>query len=90
MRMMRLISQVVLALATVFAGVVANAAADASTTGIRALVQRRLPQHVDSFQFELVNASTAAARNNDTYLVSTTKDGKILVQGNTLSSLLSG
>lgn len=87
---MRLGSQVILAAAAAFAAVVTDAAANTSTAGIEALVQRRLPQHAGSFQFELVNVSTAAPKSNDTYAVSSTEDGKILVQGNTLSALLSG
>ncbi|KAJ9157206.1 Alpha-N-acetylglucosaminidase [Pleurostoma richardsiae] len=61
-----------------------------STAGVEALVRRRLPQHVDNFQFAIVNASQPAALENDRYIVSTTSDGKILVEGNSLSALLSG
>jgi hypothetical protein len=87
---MRLLPRIILTVAATVAGVVANGAADVSTTGVEALVQRRLPQHAGAFQFELVNVSTAKSRGNDTYAVSSTNDGKVLVQGNTLSALLSG
>ena len=60
-----------------------------SIAGVEALVQRRLPQHVNSFQFEIVNASQANGLGSDRYVVSSA-GGKILVQGNTLSALLSG
>ena len=60
-----------------------------SVAGVEALVQRRLPQHVDSFQFEIVNASQPNGLGGDRYVVSSA-GGKILVQGNSLSALLSG
>jgi alpha-N-acetylglucosaminidase len=65
-----------------------------STEGIYNLVQRRIPQHADSFQFSLVNATltrfSASGRPNDQYVVSTSGDGKVLVEGNSLSALASG
>ncbi|CEJ59702.1 hypothetical protein PMG11_08314 [Penicillium brasilianum] len=60
-----------------------------STEGIFSLVQRRLPKHADSFQFTLVNA-TQATNTSDEYVVSTTANGKVLVQGSSLSALSSG
>lgn len=87
---MRLLPGVILTVTVAIQGAVAMAAANVSTTGVEALVRRRLPQHDEAFQFELVNVSTAASRGNDTYVVSSTTDGKILVEGNTLSALLSG
>lgn len=81
---------VILTVVAAVAAVVANAATDVSTTGVEALVKRRLPQHAGSFQFELVNVSTSASKGNDTYAVSSSEDGKIVVQGNSLSALLSG
>jgi alpha-N-acetylglucosaminidase len=86
---MRLLLRASLIVAAVV-GVVADAAANVSTAGVEALIQRRLPQHVHSFQFDLVNVSTAAVKENDTYVVSSSNHGKILVQGNTPSALLSG
>jgi len=80
---MHLVSRIVLTVAAAVAAV----SAGLSTSGVEALVERRLPQHASSFQFKLVNLSTAA---NDSYVVSNIDDGKILVQGNTLSALLSG
>ena len=80
---MRFVSRIVVTVAAAVAAV----SAGLSTTGVEALVQRRLPQHASSFQFELVNLSTTG---NDSYVVTTTDDSRILVQGNTLSALLSG
>ncbi len=60
-----------------------------SIAGVEALVQRRLPQHVNSFQFEIVNASQPNGLGSDRYVVSSV-GGKIVVQGNSLSALLSG
>lgn len=57
------------------------------TLGIVDLVKRRLPNHVDDFEFRLLgNQSTTS---NDAYSVSSV-DGKILVEGNSLSALSSG
>jgi alpha-N-acetylglucosaminidase len=60
-----------------------------STEGISNLVQRRLPKHADSFRFSLVNA-TQATNTYDKYVVSTTANGTVLVQGSSLSALSSG
>jgi alpha-N-acetylglucosaminidase len=60
-----------------------------STAGIEALVQRRLPRHVHSWEFSIVNASVPG-QGNDTYTVSSTKNGTILVEGNTISALSMG
>jgi hypothetical protein len=60
-----------------------------STQGIYNLVQRRLPNHADSFQFSLVNV-TQSNSTYDRYTVSTAPNGKVLVQGNTLSALSTG
>ncbi|KAJ6114723.1 hypothetical protein N7486_000501 [Penicillium sp. IBT 16267x] len=60
-----------------------------STEGISNLVQRRLPKHADSFRFSLVNA-TQATNIYDEYVVSTTANGTVLVQGSSLSALSSG
>jgi alpha-N-acetylglucosaminidase len=60
-----------------------------STAGVESLVQRLLPQHASSFRFALVDAPNADV-TKDTYTVSSTNDGSILVQGNSVSALLSG
>lgn len=65
-----------------------------STQGILDLVARRLPSHVDSFEFRLTaNESLpiiVSTKTNDVYQVSSTSNGKILVEGNSLSALSSG
>ena len=75
-------------------GVVVFASAQ-STRGIIDLVQRRLPNHVDDFTFRILEDSmepinTATNVSNDVYSVSSTPDGKILVEGNSLIALASG
>lgn len=67
---------------------VASTVVAQSTQGIYDLVQRRLPNHAGSFQFSLVNA-TQSNSTFDQYTVSTA-NGKVFVQGNTLSALSSG
>ncbi|KAI1320229.1 tim-barrel domain-containing protein [Xylariaceae sp. FL0255] len=62
-------------------------------TGIQNLLKRRLPQHASNFEFAIVNATNATAeleRVNDDYEVYSTINGKILVQGNSVSGLLYG
>jgi alpha-N-acetylglucosaminidase len=63
-----------------------------STQGIVDLVRRRMPGHANSFEFELVGASSTANQSNplDEYNVTSTSSGKILVQGTSLSALASG
>lgn len=65
-----------------------------STQGIIDLVARRLPSHNDAFEFQLTaNESlplVVATKTNDDYRVSSTSNGKILVEGNSLSALSSG
>lgn len=58
-----------------------------STQGIYDLVQRRMPQHADSFQFSVVNFTNQL---QDHYVVSTLDNGTVSVQGNSLSALSSG
>lgn len=60
-----------------------------STEGIYKLVQRRLPDHADSFRFTLVNA-TQTTGSYDQYVVSTAVNGTVMVQGSSLSALSSG
>ncbi|KAL6691347.1 glycoside hydrolase family 89 protein [Trichoderma pleuroticola] len=57
------------------------------TAGIKALVKRRLPQHENSFTFSLANDTASAA---ESYIVLSTADGKIHVQGTSLSSIVYG
>jgi alpha-N-acetylglucosaminidase len=65
-----------------------------STQGIIDLVARRLPSHADAFEFLLTaNESlpiVVATKTNDEYRVSSTSEGKILVEGNSLSAISSG
>ena len=63
-----------------------------STQGILDLVQRRLRNHVNDFEFQLLVDGTGNSTkpNNDNYIVSSQTDGKILVEGNSLSALASG
>jgi len=66
-----------------------------STQGILDLVKRRLPNNVDDFEFRLTGnesypISTAIRAFNDEYTVSSTPDGKILVEGNSIIALASG
>jgi len=63
-----------------------------STQGILDLVQRRLPDHVDDFEFQLLASGTGNNSKpvNDNYIISSTTDAKILIQGNSLSALSSG
>lgn len=71
-------------------GILAPVALSLSTDGIYDLVKRRLPQQADRFEFSLVNETEKNATINDQYIVSSTSDGKILVEGNSLSALSSG
>ncbi|KAI0420631.1 glycoside hydrolase family 89 protein [Xylaria grammica] len=70
----------------------------ASTAGVESLVRRRLPQHADSFRFEIVGdleaditqSDAETERVNDSYVVSSAEDGTVVVQGNTAGALLAG
>ncbi|KAI0394292.1 glycoside hydrolase family 89 protein [Xylariaceae sp. FL0594] len=98
---MRVFKSAVVAWGLVAAGTAALRTA-ASTAGIESFVQRRLPRHVGSFLFELVDPEpdskskgaseldVQGERLNDSYNVSSTDDGKILVQGNTVGGLFAG
>ena len=87
---MLLLSHLIVAVSIVATSAIAASVADVSTDGVAALVQRRLPQHADAFEFTLVNISTSTTRENDSYTVTSTVGGKIVVEGNTVSALLSG
>lgn len=58
-----------------------------STAGIEALVKRRLPQHENSFTFSLF-ANTGS--ESESYSIMSTRDGKIQVQGTSLSAIVYG
>jgi alpha-N-acetylglucosaminidase len=71
------------------------AQAKTATDGILDLVKRRLPAHVDDFIFNLQGykidlISSSNPPTNDKYNISSTDDGKILVEGNSLGALASG
>ena len=78
---------------TIILGIlIAGTAASAqSVQGILDLVKRRLPNHVAKFTFSIVNATAASpSKHNDEYTVSRSANGKILVEGNSLSGLSIG
>ena len=80
-------------LLTIILGVLSagTAASAQSVQGILDLVQRRLPNHVAEFTFSIVNATAASPfKYNDEYTVSTSANGKILVEGNSLSAISMG
>lgn len=61
------------------------------TEGIYNLVKRRLPEHVDSFEFSLVDdgGSDSNVPLNAEFVV-TASGGKVRIEGNSLSALSSG
>jgi alpha-N-acetylglucosaminidase len=78
----------------IWATVLIVTAPSQSIQGILDLVQRRLPDHVGNFEFRLVGnenvSSSIMTKENDQYIVSSTADGKILVEGNSVIALASG
>ncbi|EAW06433.1 alpha-N-acetylglucosaminidase [Aspergillus clavatus NRRL 1] len=58
-----------------------------SIDGIYDLVRRRIPRHADSFRFSLVDFNSTG---NDQFVVSSTDNDTILVEGSTLSALSYG
>lgn len=74
--------------AMIFNFIVQSEAAQ-SIQGLVDLLQRRLPDHVDDFEFQIRGNHTLGI-TNDEYVVSQTSVGKILVEGNSLSALASG
>lgn len=72
----------------------ALASITASTDGVRNLVKRRLPDHIDDFKFRLTGDTVEYPITGqppiDNYVVSSTTDGKILVEGNSPIALASG
>lgn len=87
---MHLVKLVSWAAAAAGVGAIVTRASAPSTAGVEALVQRRLPHHSKSFEFAIVNATASTELVNDTFKVSSTHNGKLLIQGNTVSALLSG
>ncbi|KAJ5884746.1 hypothetical protein N7495_009256 [Penicillium taxi] len=65
------------------------AAASSFPSGVYELVKRRLPQHVDQFQFEIVSNITTDD-GHDQFKVESAPNGKVLVKGHSLSALSSG
>lgn len=65
-------------------------ALSASTQGIVDLVQRHMPNHVDDFSFALVYDKGSNDTENDRYTVAMDAQGKISVQGNSISALAVG
>lgn len=85
---------------TLLAGVLALAASTLaqSTAGLTSLLARRMPNHVDSFSFKLVNASSLDVTNSsahntsvyDSYSVIRTANGTVAIEGTTISALSQG
>ncbi|KAI9743082.1 MAG: hypothetical protein M1818_003377 [Claussenomyces sp. TS43310] len=67
-----------------------------STAGLLKLVERRLPNHANDFTFSLIEDLAAAVSSNspsiknDAYSVSSSEDGKIHIEGTSLSALSKG
>lgn len=62
-----------------------------STDGVAAFIKRRLPDHADSFEVSITKAAEASAATNDAYTVSTSRtNGKIQIQGTSLSAVMQG
>lgn len=64
-------------------------ATEKSVQGLIKLLGRRLPAHVDDFEFQIQGNHTLG-ETNDEYVVSQTVAGKILIEGNSLSGIASG
>lgn len=89
MQILTLISGLLAIASTAVAAPAARSAdSEPSTTGIESLLQRRLPQHAEKFEFSIVNATSLG--ENDVYAVSNGKNGKIKVEGSSLSALATG
>ena len=89
MQILTLISGLLAIASTAVAAPAARCAdSEPSTTGIESLLQRRLPQHAEKFEFSIVNATSLG--ENDVYAVSNGENGKIKVVGSSLSALATG
>ncbi|KAF7914792.1 hypothetical protein BELL_0622g00020 [Botrytis elliptica] len=60
-----------------------------STQGLINLLERRLPAHVNDFEFQIHGNHTLGV-TNDEYALSQTAAGKILIEGNSLSGIATG
>ena len=60
-----------------------------STRGIYKLVQRRMPLHANRFEFSLVDFIQNGS-DYDQYLISSTPNGKVRIEGTTLSAIAYG
>jgi alpha-N-acetylglucosaminidase len=60
-----------------------------STEGLYNLVERRLPKHVDQFQFS-INSNLTHNGGYDQFTVKTAHNGTVLVEGSSISALSSG
>lgn len=80
-----------LAVLTLLAALFANAAAH-SPQGLYNLLKRRLPSHCEDFVFTLHDAAPADPSEliNDEYTVSTTSNGTVTIQGNSVVALATG
>ncbi|KAJ5621454.1 hypothetical protein N7528_006237 [Penicillium herquei] len=70
--------------------ITSGVAAAQSTDGLYSLVKRRLPNHVGDFQFNLVSNITGGDDGYDEFMVQSSSNGTIVVQGTSLSALSSG
>lgn len=61
-----------------------------ATSGVEALVRRRLPHIEAGFEFAIINATASESKKHDSYVVSSTDDAKVRVEGTTTSALLTG
>jgi alpha-N-acetylglucosaminidase len=69
----------------------AATASSPSTAGIEGFVQRRLPQHVNSFEFSIDEAAQGlGAATNETYTVSSIGNGRVKIHGSTTSAVMMG
>ncbi|ETN41888.1 uncharacterized protein HMPREF1541_03827 [Cyphellophora europaea CBS 101466] len=62
----------------------------ATTAGIKELIARRLPNHVDKIQLQLIDEKGTNWTQNDQYSVSSASSGAILVEGNSVSAIAVG
>lgn len=62
---------------------------DSDVAGIEALLMRRMPAHQNDFEFFVQNTSNSPVGLNDCYTVSST-NGKIRIEGNSTSGILTG
>ncbi|KAK5789923.1 hypothetical protein VI817_007210 [Penicillium citrinum] len=67
----------------------ATSAVAQSTEGLYSLVKRRLPNHVDHFQFS-INSSLVEDGGYDQFTVQTLPNRTVLVEGSSISALSSG